>query len=239
MSKVETGTGALLPQLRNRSYNMSQSLNGYPEFQDPFGLVSLLPCYKMFSIIRRPSPSQIFVFIDEHPDTLLDAQFGNPVALPIFPVEWFDMPADRHNQGACLSFADGHAERWRWKVPKVFQFLGQSPTADEMPDFLRVQAAMRTPSAAGEALQRLPAIVPRFWICTEPTSRAAALSASRAGGSGAAIISDHVVAPPIWIAPSCAAIPRISARPDTSSIAAGGRRSTKAGKTSVPPQSIV
>ena len=32
-----------------------------------------------------------------------------------------------------------------------------------------------TPSAAGEALQRLPAIVPRFWIWTAPISRAAAL----------------------------------------------------------------
>ena len=43
-----------------------------------------------------------------------------------------------------------------------------------------------TPSAAGEALQRLPAIVPTFWICTEPTSRAACFNASKAGGRSSA-----------------------------------------------------
>ena len=60
-----------------------------------------------------------------------------------WPQMWFDMPADRHNQGACLSFADGHVEHWRWNVPMTFQYLGQAPTADQMPDFLRVQSAMK------------------------------------------------------------------------------------------------
>ena len=31
-----------------------------------------------------------------------------------------DLPADRHQQGANLSFADGHSEHWRWKAPKQF-----------------------------------------------------------------------------------------------------------------------
>jgi prepilin-type processing-associated H-X9-DG protein len=142
-SRVEGATGELLPRLRNRSYNMSQSVNGYPEFLLQLAVPLDLPAWKKFSLIRRPSPSQLFVFIDEHPDTLLDAQFGNPAGMPVYPIMWFDLPADRHNQGACLSFADGHAERWRWKVPKVFQYLGQPPAPGEMPDFLRVQSAMR------------------------------------------------------------------------------------------------
>ncbi len=145
-STVETSTGELTTQLRNRSYNMSQSVNGYPEFQDPAGLVGLLPASKKFSQIQNPPSPQLFVFIDEHPDTLLDAQFGNPVQLSFFPQIWFDLPADRHNQGADLSFADGHVERWHWIVPKVFQYLGQPPAAEEMPDFLRIQNAMRKPS---------------------------------------------------------------------------------------------
>jgi prepilin-type N-terminal cleavage/methylation domain-containing protein/prepilin-type processing-associated H-X9-DG protein len=144
-STVETPSGELLPRLRNRSYNMSQSVNGYPEYLIEIGLpgISDLPYWKKFSEIRRPVPSQLFVFIDEHPDTLIDAQFGNPVGIPVYWQMWFDMPADRHNQGACLSFADGHAERWRWKVPMTFSYLGQSPTADQMPDYLRVQSAMK------------------------------------------------------------------------------------------------
>jgi len=144
-STVETASGQPLSQLRNRSYNMSQSVNGYPEYLSNLGLpgISDIPFWKKFSEIRRPIPSQLFVFIDEHPDTLIDAQFGNPAGAPYWPPMWFDMPADRHNRGACLSFADGHAERWRWKVPMAFSYLGQAPTPDQMPDFLRVQSAMK------------------------------------------------------------------------------------------------
>jgi prepilin-type processing-associated H-X9-DG protein len=124
---------------------MSQSVNGYPEYLVSLNMIGLsdLPSWKKLSEISRPSPSRLFVFIDEHPDTLLDAQFGNPVGMPVFPTMWFDMPADRHNQGGCLSFADGHAERNRWNSPKTFRYLGQAPTADDMPDFLRIQSGMK------------------------------------------------------------------------------------------------
>jgi prepilin-type N-terminal cleavage/methylation domain-containing protein/prepilin-type processing-associated H-X9-DG protein len=145
-SQVETavGSGIYLPQLRNRSYNMSQSVNGYPEFlvaENQPGL-SDLPSWKKFVQIAQPSPSQAFVFIDEHWQTLLDSQFGNPVGMPYWGQIWFDMPSDRHNQGANLSFADGHVERWRWQVPKVFYYFAQGLATGELPDFLRVQSAM-------------------------------------------------------------------------------------------------
>jgi prepilin-type N-terminal cleavage/methylation domain-containing protein/prepilin-type processing-associated H-X9-DG protein len=143
-STVLGADGQPTSQLRNRSYNMSQSANGYPEFMmlpDPIN--APLPAWKKYTEIRQPGPSQFFVFIDENPDTMLDSQFGNPVGMPYYSVLWWDMPADRHNQGACLSFADGHVERWRWVVPKVVQYIGQPPTAQEMPDFLRVQGAMK------------------------------------------------------------------------------------------------
>ncbi len=144
---LSTVDGQFPPQLRNRSYNMSQSVNGYPEFPDPYGVIAAIPAWKHFAQIQRPSPSQLFVFIDEHADTLLDAQFGNPVGVPMFPQGcWFDMPADRHNQGACLAFADGHAERWHWQVPKVVYTVPQWVSAAEMPDFLRIQSAMKQQS---------------------------------------------------------------------------------------------
>ena len=144
-STVIGADGQPTTQLRNRSYNMSQSVNGYPEYLTALGMPGLsdIPCWKKFTEIRHPVPSQLFVFIDEHPDTMLDSQFGNPVGGPYWPPIWFDMPADRHNQGACPAFADGHVERWRWVVPKVVQYIGQPPTAQEMPDFLRVQSAMK------------------------------------------------------------------------------------------------
>jgi prepilin-type N-terminal cleavage/methylation domain-containing protein len=144
-STVETPDGQPTAQLRNRSFNMSQSVNGYPEFLTSLGMPGLsdIPAWKKFTEIRRPIPSQLFVFIDENPDTLYDAQFGNPAGGPYWGPMWFDMPADRHNQGGCLSFADGHADRWRWKVSKAGAYPGKVPTAEEMPDYLRVQSAMK------------------------------------------------------------------------------------------------
>jgi len=74
-----------------------------------------------------------FVFIDEHADTIVNAQFGNPVQMPGLSQLWWDMPSDRHSQGANLSFVDGHVERWKWRYPKVFIKFAQPPSLGETP----------------------------------------------------------------------------------------------------------
>lgn len=145
-SVVVDAAGRSTSRLRNRSYNMSQSVNGYNSF---LVLPHLpppddhLPAWEKLSEIRQPPPSQAFVFIDEHPDTMLDAQFGNPVQMPYYSQNWWDMPADRHNQGGVLSFADGHAERWKWRVPKRVSYIGQPPVDGETSDYRRIQEAMK------------------------------------------------------------------------------------------------
>jgi prepilin-type processing-associated H-X9-DG protein len=53
------------------------------------------------------------------------------------------MPADRHNQGAVLSFADGHVERWRWRAAMTFPRLFAAVTPQQLPDFKRIQSAMK------------------------------------------------------------------------------------------------
>ena len=45
-----------------------------------------------------------------------------------------DMPTRRHKPAYPLSFADGHVERWRWIVPKVFTSWLQPVLPAEMPD---------------------------------------------------------------------------------------------------------
>jgi prepilin-type processing-associated H-X9-DG protein/prepilin-type N-terminal cleavage/methylation domain-containing protein len=142
-STLGSRTAPPLPQVRWRSYNMSQSVNGYPQ-GDPeyFGII---PAWTKSTEVRHPTPSELFVFIDENADTIVDAQFGNPpVGSPYFSQNvWWDMPSDRHNQGANISFADGHVERWKWKVPKVFFDWVQPVPPEEMPDYQRVQNAMK------------------------------------------------------------------------------------------------
>lgn len=55
-------------------------------------------------------PSSIFVFLDEHPDSINDGYFLNQDN----QLEWLDLPASYHNGGGSFSFADGHTEIHRW-----------------------------------------------------------------------------------------------------------------------------
>jgi prepilin-type N-terminal cleavage/methylation domain-containing protein/prepilin-type processing-associated H-X9-DG protein len=128
--------------LRARSYNMSQSVNGYPEFS--WITSNCIPFFKTLTAIQKPNVSSCLVFIDENEYTLLDAQFGMPTD-PYWPGEdaWWDMPSNRHNQGGNLGFADGHAEHWKWTVPKIFLEWIQWVPPEEMPDWLRIKACVK------------------------------------------------------------------------------------------------
>jgi len=154
-STIEDGNGNPLPQLRNRSYNMSQSVNGYPYLVDPqtgYAVDAVQPCFASFAAITNPTPTKLFVFIDENEVTLQDPQFGYPS--PGWGPEWWDMPANRHNQGGNLSFADGHAEHWHWRAPMTPTYpsgYAQPVPAPQMPDYTRVGNAMREKAFDGLA----------------------------------------------------------------------------------------
>lgn len=142
-SLVETPEGLRLRKLRTRSYNMSQAINGVPVEQD--GGVGP-PSFMKETHIDRPAPSDLFVFIDVHEDGILDSLFGIPPPgwERYMDLTWWDLPADRHNRGCNLSFADGHVERWKWAAPKIFIELGQPPANDrEWRDFERLRARVR------------------------------------------------------------------------------------------------
>lgn len=64
------------------------------------------------------SPNQAMVFIEERPDSLNDGWFiinmsgSDPLAPDAQQI--VDYPGFRHENGAALSFADGHADVWKW-----------------------------------------------------------------------------------------------------------------------------
>jgi prepilin-type N-terminal cleavage/methylation domain-containing protein/prepilin-type processing-associated H-X9-DG protein len=145
MSTIQDAYGNPLPQPRTRSYNMSQSVNGYPLLIDPqsgYYAGGEQPCFAKFSSITNPPPSQLFVFLDENEGTLEDDQFGYPMVNQGNNY-WWDMPSNRHNQGANLSFADGHVEYWPWKAPEITSGPDGQVLPAQMPDYTRVGNAMR------------------------------------------------------------------------------------------------
>lgn len=141
-STIADSGGHKLPQLRTRSYNMCQSVNGWPEFNWSENI--LMPSFKKFSQITNPTSSRLLSFLDVHEDEIVDSHFGIPTqAFTPSPNEWWDVPANRHSQGCNLAFADGHAKHWRWKVPKTFNGWPAVVSAAERPDYQRVQSAVR------------------------------------------------------------------------------------------------
>ncbi|HEV2331428.1 MAG TPA: prepilin-type N-terminal cleavage/methylation domain-containing protein [Verrucomicrobiae bacterium] len=67
------------------------------------------------SLILGMSPSDLWVLIEEHANSINDSAFA--VRMPISPRggSWIDIPARRHNNGCEFSFADGHAEVHAWR----------------------------------------------------------------------------------------------------------------------------
>jgi prepilin-type N-terminal cleavage/methylation domain-containing protein len=102
--------GLSMPRVRSVSMNSFIGValtEGYGARQTP-------PCYEYHKLsdIKYPPPVNLWVFVDEHPDSINDGWLtdGWPGG-----GGWGDLPASYHC-GACgLGFADGHSEVHKWK----------------------------------------------------------------------------------------------------------------------------
>ena len=95
---------------RVRSYSMNAMVGDAGE-NSLYGTNVFNPEYKQFKKSTEITrPSDIFVFLDEHPDSINDGYFLNRLE----ELEWIDLPASYHNGAANFTFADGHAEVHRW-----------------------------------------------------------------------------------------------------------------------------
>jgi len=74
--------------------------------------------------IILPTPSKASVFLDEAANSIdnnvlgIDPPVLDPSHTTLDPspsgAGFWNLPASRHNNGCTLSFADGHAEHWKW-----------------------------------------------------------------------------------------------------------------------------
>jgi prepilin-type N-terminal cleavage/methylation domain-containing protein/prepilin-type processing-associated H-X9-DG protein len=106
---------------RNRGWRVrvrSESMNGFIEgglyTSTPPGGSSWYPTYRRYnkmSDITAPAPSELWVFDDEHPDSINDAWEITDV---LNTAHFVDLPASYHGGSCGFCFADGHSEIHKW-----------------------------------------------------------------------------------------------------------------------------
>ena len=115
MSTVKIGKETL-PRIR--SISMSQSFGRNPT--QGGGAGQWLPYSTYLNYVKEgdmanPGPSNLFVFLDEHPNSINDAAFAVKCDARGAQARMIDWPASYHNGAAGFAFGDGHAEIKKWQ----------------------------------------------------------------------------------------------------------------------------
>ena len=108
-------------QPRVRSYSMNAAIGCYTNLTIPPENSWLpTPKYKIFvretDAINNPSPSDLWMFVEEDPDTIDDGFFAFTMPANANSTPWVNLPTK--NGGVCpFSFVDGHSELHKWLQP--------------------------------------------------------------------------------------------------------------------------
>src|SRR5436190_11448485 len=94
---------------RVRSYSMNAMIGDAGEVSKSGSNVNNPEYVQFFNLSQIAHPLGIFVFLDEHPDSINDGYFLNQADYQW----WIDLPASFHNGAAEFSFAVGHSESHR------------------------------------------------------------------------------------------------------------------------------
>jgi prepilin-type N-terminal cleavage/methylation domain-containing protein/prepilin-type processing-associated H-X9-DG protein len=107
---------------RVRSMGMNQALAGPGGWLTPPSYNEAQNRYRTYfrsAHITDPSPSMLYVLLDEHPGSINAGGFANQMVESPGSARIIDYPASYHNGAAGLSFADGHAEIRKWVDPRT------------------------------------------------------------------------------------------------------------------------
>jgi prepilin-type N-terminal cleavage/methylation domain-containing protein len=108
LSDVQKGAGW---SSRVRSYSMNAMIGDAGAYSQG-GYNKNNPEYvQFFKYAAIPRPSDIFVFVEEHADSIDDGYFVNNADY----LAWKNLPASHHDGAGTFSFTDGHGENHRWR----------------------------------------------------------------------------------------------------------------------------
>jgi prepilin-type N-terminal cleavage/methylation domain-containing protein/prepilin-type processing-associated H-X9-DG protein len=106
MSQVTEGT-TKLPRVRTISMSQAFTVAGEGWLESGYRH------YTKVTDMTVPGPVNLWVMIDESPDSVNDAAFAVNM-LPYGGI-WRDIPSVLHNGGCAFTFGDGHSEIHKWK----------------------------------------------------------------------------------------------------------------------------
>ena len=98
---------------RTRSYSISTGMNWTSVSTGANAIPAGADSFVKLSSVNNPNSSLASVFIDEADNSICN----NVLAIDQDIAQFRHLPADRHNLGGTLSFADGHAEFHKWLGP--------------------------------------------------------------------------------------------------------------------------
>jgi prepilin-type processing-associated H-X9-DG protein len=116
-----------IPRVRSYSMNAALGIGGEPEANPHTKANDWInkaneanPTYCIYikeNEMISPAPSDLWVLLDESPDSINDGSFAvrMPAAAPA--TSWIDVPSKLHGNSCGFSFADGHSEIHKWLSP--------------------------------------------------------------------------------------------------------------------------
>jgi prepilin-type N-terminal cleavage/methylation domain-containing protein/prepilin-type processing-associated H-X9-DG protein len=108
LAHVAPGT---IPRVRSLAMNEAVGSNAQAPLLSASGQWQV---YRKANDLTAPDPSNLWVLIEQHPDSIDDGRFAVDCASQGGEARWVDFPANFHNGSCSLSFADGHSETHRW-----------------------------------------------------------------------------------------------------------------------------
>ena len=105
--------------IRVRSESMNGMMGGVVVGAAELGVINQYGAGNNYVLFKKESDirnsSMMWVFIDEHPDSINDGFFRVDMNTTV----WRDLPANYHGSSGVLSFSDGHAEVKKWTDPAI------------------------------------------------------------------------------------------------------------------------
>jgi prepilin-type N-terminal cleavage/methylation domain-containing protein/prepilin-type processing-associated H-X9-DG protein len=100
-----------------RNFSMTTGINWQDDATKPNF------CTRVSELVD-PGPGQAAVFIDEADNSVdnnvIGVNFGTATDHAYGGTQaYWNLPTSRHNNGATISFADGHSEIWKWRSPYI------------------------------------------------------------------------------------------------------------------------